>query len=238
MKEKDVRMQGVRVSDAARASPRPTTRRRWRRRRRPRRRPSRAAPREGANAGPQAAVCSGCSTDRGAPCARETDGAGGVVRVVRVWCVCRSCEEETNKHRRSLGTRALSRLFFSLAVTRNRAFRFALFRARFVADRITRCSRAPWRGGSAVSHARAGLDSPTPRRDSHHVRPRLGCVSRFDARVSRITARRDAPRAATRNAARAACRRRQLRFSRAFEVRVAGRARAAAGPSSRRRASP
>lgn len=40
------------------------------------------------------------------------------------------------------------------------------------------------------------------RRDSHHVRPRLGCVSRFDARVSRIppgaTPRaRDAERRAT-----------------------------------------
>ena len=79
---------------------------------------------------------------------------------------------------------------------------------------------------NAQFHTREPVSSRRrTQRDSHHVRPRLGYVSRFHVhvfRVGRITARRD-PARPRRGAPRDACRRRQLRFSRAFEVRVAGR---------------
>lgn len=116
--------------------------------------------------------------------------------------VCVSFEVRHDTFTREVATVASSRsLAFSVREKAKPPSAALSFSAQIVADRITqRCSAA--RLALAVSHARAPLDSPTTRRDSHHVRPRLGCVSRFDARVSRIppgaTPRaRDAERRAT-----------------------------------------
>ena len=150
---------------------------------------------------------------------RAGDGRSGrcsacSARVVRLSFVRRGL----NKHVGHAYARA-SRLFFSLA-TRNRSFRpfpRAICRG---SDHASQ-PRA-WRGGSAVSHARAGLDSPT------HSTRQPPCPTstgvRLTLRRPRLSNHRPARRRARRRGTpRDACRRRQLRFSRAFEVRVAGR---------------
>jgi hypothetical protein len=137
-----------------------------------------------------------------------------------------------NKHVGHAYARAPLAFFF---LSRRETARFALFRARFVADRITRSSRAPGEV-EAQFHTREPVwTRRRTRRDSHHVRPRLGCVSRFDARVSRITARRDAARG---DAERRAMPVAAANFAFLARLKSASPdAVAAAGPSSRRRAS-
>ena len=117
-----------------------------------------------------------------------------------------------------------SRLFFSRDAKPRVSFRpFGAFSAR---DSYGGSDHAlqprAWSDGSAVSHARAGLDSPT------HPTRQPPCPTstgvRLTLRRPRLSNHRPArPRARRRGTPRDACRRRQLRFSRAFEVRVAGR---------------
>jgi len=136
--------------------------------------------------------------------------------------VCVSFEVRHDTFTREVATVASSRsLAFSVrekAKPRVRHFRFP---RQIVADRITqRCSAA--RLALAVSHARAPFDSPT------HSTRQPPCPTstgvRLTLRRPRLSNHRPARhRARRRGTPRDACRRRQLRFSRAFEVRVAGR---------------
>ena len=147
----------------------------------------------------------GCSTERGAfgSYLREGDGRRGRTerRCSRRVCVCHSWFVMIRSRERSRRSRHPVRSPFLCAKKRNLRMQHFRFPRQIVADRITQ--RAAPRASRSQFHTREPLSTRRrTRRDSHHVRPRLGCVSRFDARVSRIppgaTPRaRDAERRAT-----------------------------------------
>ena len=139
--------------------------------------------------------------------------------------VCVSFVVRHDTFTREVATVASSRsLAFSVREKASPRVRHFRFPRQIVADRITqRCSAA--RLALAVSHARAPFDSPT------HSTRQPPCPTSTGVRLAlrrpRISnpARRDAARP-RRGTPRDACRRRQLRFSGAFEVarpRRAGR---------------
>lgn len=147
----------------------------------------------------------GCSTERGAfgSYLREGDGRRGRTerRCSRRVCVCHSRFVMIRSRERSRRSRHPVRSPFLCAKKRNLECGTFVFRARS-SPIGSRRGAAP-RASRSQFHTREPLSTRRrTRRDSHHVRPRLGCVSRFDARVSRIppgaTPRaRDAERRAT-----------------------------------------